>query len=145
MKMSDEAIEKLVISSEGYKDVAYKPVLNDPWTIGYGHTLQVKEGDVCTKAQALAWLKEDLEDAEIMVARFVTVPLNQSQFDALVDLVYNIGIGNFLQSTLLKKLNKLDYDGASKQFNRWVYAHGKIYNGLVKRRLAETAWFNGAK
>ncbi len=71
----------------------------------------------------------------------VTVPLNQNQFDALVSLTYNIGSGAFNNSTLLKKLNKGDYQGAADQFLVWNKAGGKVMKGLVRRREAEQALF----
>ncbi len=75
------------------------------------------------------------------VNRLVTVPLTQNQFDALISFVFNLGIGNFRTSTLLKKLNAGDYTGAAKEFPPWVRADGKQLPGLIKRRDAEKALF----
>ena len=61
---------------------------------------------------------------------------------ALVDLVFNIGAGNFQHSTLLRLLNAGDYAGASEQFQRWNRANGNVLAGLTKRRAAEAALFN---
>ena len=78
---------------------------------------------------------------ESAVYENVKVGLNQNQFDALVSLTYNIGIGAFSKSTLLKKLNAGDYKGTSNQFDVWVNAGGKRLDGLVKRRAKEKALF----
>jgi lysozyme len=104
------------------------------WTIGYGHTKGVKPGQWCTREQAEQWLIDDVAGAEAAVNRLVKVPINQAQFDALVDFVFNLGEGNFAGSTLLKRLNAGDYAGAGAQFGAWVRAGGHVSNGLVKRR-----------
>ncbi len=112
------------------------------WTIGWGHTRGVEEGDTCTAAEAEAFLLADLEDAEGGVYSLVRVPLNKNQYDALVSLVFNIGRGNFASSTLLKKLNLHDYEGAALEFAKWNKQSGKVLNGLTKRRAEEQALFN---
>ncbi len=71
----------------------------------------------------------------------VTTPINQSQFDALVSLAFNIGVNALAKSTLLKLLNNKDYAGAASQFGRWVYANKKRLPGLVKRREDEKQLF----
>jgi lysozyme len=113
------------------------------YTIGYGHTGSeyAQPGTKITKQKARELLKQDIKEAEDAVNRLVKVGLNQPSFDALVSLVFNIGVGAFARSTLLKKLNSGDYLGAADQFNRWVFANGKKLNGLVKRRAAERAMF----
>lgn len=121
------------------------------WTIGYGHTRGVKEGDTCTQRQADDWLLEDSGFAEKAVNDEVKVSLTQNQFDALVSFVYNVGVGRrltdpkgpagFLGSTLLRKLNAGDYTGAADEFSKWVRGGGKILNGLVARRADERALF----
>lgn len=111
------------------------------WTIGYGHTKGVKRGDTCTKEQAEAWLKEDLAVAEEAVNRLIPYGLAAHQFDALVALTFNIGVGAFEKSTMLKMLLLGDILGASKQFGRWVFDNGKKLNGLIERREAERKLF----
>lgn len=113
------------------------------WTIGYGHTRGVKPGDKCTKEQANDYLLDDLRDAENAVNVMVKSSLNQNQFDALVSFVYNLGSGNFKDSTLLRKLNERDYLGAANEFKRWNKAGGKVLNGLIKRRESEANLFIG--
>ncbi|OBY75884.1 lysozyme [Acinetobacter gyllenbergii] len=116
------------------------------WTIGYGTTvypngINVKKGDVCSLDQAKAYFAFDLKRFERAVNSSVNVAINQNQFDALVSLVYNIGQTAFSKSTLLKKLNGKDYQGAADQFPRWNKGGGKVMKGLVRRRDAERALF----
>ena len=112
-------------------------------TIGYGHTGGVSMGDVITEKKADELLKKDLRSAEYAVNKYVNVDLNQNQFDALVSFVFNLGAGNFKSSTLLRKLNFSDYDGAASEFKRWNKAGGRVLAGLTKRRLAEEKLFRG--
>ena len=126
---------------EGLRLEAYMPTPKDVPTIGYGHTKGVKMGQKITKEQAEQFLREDLDWSEKAVSKLVKVPLKQNQFDALVDFAYNAGAKNLLNSTLLKKLNEGDYQGAMMQFERWVYAGDKVLPGLVRRRMAEKALF----
>jgi len=112
-----------------------------PYTIGFGRAHGVRPGDVCTKEQAEQWLLEDMQSAVDTVNRLVTVPLTQSQFNALCDFTFNAGSGNFAGSTLLKKVNAGDMQGAQSEFGKWVYGGGHILPGLVRRRAAEAALF----
>lgn len=131
----------IIKTSEGCELTAYKCPA-DVWTIGYGHTGDdVYEGLVISKEIAESLLESDLDTFSDNVNRLVVVELTQNQFDALVSLCYNIGAGNFGNSTLLKLLNQHDYDGASKEFNKWRKAGGKILKGLVRRREKETKLF----
>jgi lysozyme len=113
----------------------------DPWTIGFGHTLDVEPGDNCTLEQAEQWLLDDCADAEVAVLKHVRVPLSQGQLDALISFVFNLGAGNFHKSTLLRKLNAGDYVGAWQEFPRWNKAAGKVMPGLSRRRAAEAKLF----
>lgn len=113
------------------------------WTIGYGHTAGVSAGDIITSEQADSYLRQDLAGAEKAVNHAVSVAINQNQFDALVSFTFNLGAGNFQKSTLLKKMNSGDYQGAADQFLVWVKAGGKKLSGLVARRQAERALFLG--
>lgn len=107
------------------------------WTIGYGHTRTVRQGMRITKEQAEALLREDLRLFERGVTRLVTVKLNDNQFSALVCFAFNIGLGNFEFSTLLKLLNRGWYDQVPVQLLRWDHANGETLGGLRRRRLAE--------
>lgn len=124
----------------------------EPWTIGWGHTgPEVKAGLVWTQAKADAVFLEDLRRFERDVASLVKVPLTQGQFDALVSFAYNLGsdidtdtIAEGLgDSTLLRKLNAGDYEGAALEFKKWNKNDGKVMRGLVRRRAAEEARFRG--
>jgi len=139
MKVSNNGIN-LIKRFEGLELKSYKDSVGI-LTIGYGHTHAVKAGDVITGEQADAFLREDLQVAELTVNTNVKVKLTQGQFDALVSFVFNLGSGNFVKSTLIKKLNAGDYAGAADEFSKWVNAGGKKLPGLVKRRAAEREVF----
>lgn len=94
---------------------------------------------IWTRDEAEAALRAELDKHAERVNRLVTVEIGQSNFDALVSFDYNCGALG--KSTLLRKLNKGDFDGAAREFDRWVYAGGVKYKGLVRRRAAERALF----
>lgn len=139
MQTSNNGIN-LIKRFEGLRLEAYRDSVGIP-TIGYGHTHGVKMGDVITGAQADDFLREDLKVAELTINTNAKVKLTQGQFDALASFVFNLGSGNFVKSTLLKKLNTGDYAGAADEFGKWVNAGGKKLPGLVKRRAAEREVF----
>jgi lysozyme len=139
MKISQEGVN-LIKHFEGCRLEAYKCPAG-VWTIGYGHTKGVKEGDAIEQEAAEAFLIEDLEAFEQAVARLVKVPITQQQFDALVSFTFNLGAGNLAASTLLRKLNNYQYIEVPEQMMRWVKAGGQVLDGLVKRRAAEAALF----
>jgi len=116
------------------------------WTIGYGHTKGVRSGQKITPQKAEAFLVEDVQWCEDAIRRHVSVPLSQFQFDALVSFVFNLGEGNFASSTLLKVLNRGDYQGVPEQITRWNKARVdgvlKPLRGLTRRRSAEAALFS---
>ncbi len=112
-------------------------------TIGYGSTAGVQMGQTITSERAEELLREDVRQFEAAVSRLVKVPLTQGQFDALASFAFNLGAKSLEKSTLLRLLNAGDYSGAAAQFDRWVYASGKKLSGLVKRRAAERALFEG--
>lgn len=136
MKTSDNGIDFLK-EVESVKLKAYLDT-GGVWTNGVGHTgPDVHEGQEVDGAQVNAWLKEDVLEAEDAVNRGVKVSLSQNQFDALVSFTFNVGVSAFLNSTLLRKLNASDYEGAKNELSRWVRDNGKIVKGLVNRRLKE--------
>jgi len=139
MKISQEGVN-LIKHFEGCRLEAYKCPAG-VWTIGYGHTKGVKEGDAIEQEAAEAFLIEDLEEFEQAVARLVKVPITQQQFDALVSFTFNLGAGNLAASTLLRKLNNYQYIEVPEQMMRWVKAGGQVLDGLVRRRAAEAALF----
>ncbi len=136
----NEAGLALIKRWEGLRLKAYK-CPGGIWTIGYGHTAGVKEGDTITPDQAEDFLRADLAEAEAAVARQVTVPLTSNQFSALVSFVFNLGAAHFAGSTLLRKLNAGDHAAVPAQLARWVKAGGNTLDGLVRRRTDEaTLW-----
>lgn len=129
---------------EGLRLIAYPdPATNgDPWTIGYGHTgAEVHKGMTITQEQAEELLMQDVKKAAATVNAKVTTDITQEEFDALVDFVFNVGAGNFNASTLLKKVNSGDIQGAANEFLKWDMAAGKHMAGLLKRRHAEAEEF----
>ena len=132
----------LIKKHEGLRLKAYLPTPNDVWTIGYGHTRNVRPGQVISQSQAEDFLRQDLDWVENSLNNSVKVPLKQNQYDALASLVYNIGATNFQSSTLLRKLNTGDYKGASEQFLVWNKQKGRTLKGLVKRRQEEKDYFD---
>lgn len=112
------------------------------WTIGYGHTgTDVKQGMTITEDQASVLLAADVAWAVTCVNRSVTSEINQNQFDAMVDFVFNLGCASFGQSTLLRLVNGGDFADAAPQFLRWNRAGGQVVAGLTKRRQAEMSLF----
>jgi lysozyme len=113
-----------------------------PFTVGYGHTgADIHEGMTITQEQADLYLAEDVQKAVDEVNAKVHTDLSQEEFDALVDFVFNVGAGNFNNSTLLKCINAGDMEGAARQFDRWDKSDGRVLAGLVRRRQAETQEF----
>lgn len=144
MSVSNKGVD-LICEFEGKRLAAYDDGVG-VWTIGFGtikypNGVRVKKGDTCTLDQAKEYMRHDLIEFEHTVNSSVKVPLNQNQFDALVSLAYNIGSNAFKSSTLVKKLNTGDYQGAADQFNVWVNAGGKRMQGLVNRRDREKLLF----
>jgi lysozyme len=127
-------------SYERFRPTAYLPTKKDKWTLGYGHTQGVKEGDTCTMATALEWLHDDVAGAVLEVCKLVHVPVNQNQFDALVSLVFNVGPDPLLH-TLGHLLNAGNYKGAHDEFTKWDHQAGAWIKGLDIRRDAEAARF----
>lgn len=136
MKTSSKGIE-FIKRHEGFRARAYKCPAG-VWTIGYGHTRGVNNGDVITKEQGERFLIRDLQTAEREVNSHGLI-INQNQFDALVSFVFNVGVGNFSRSTLLRKLKVNTNDSTiSYEFSRWKNGGGKVLPGLVKRRKEES-------
>lgn len=145
MKPSENCY-KLIKKYEGFSSKPYKCPAGIP-TIGYGSTFYLNGNKVTMKDTpiseevALSILFSVVEDFSKKVEKLLKVPVNQNQFDALVDFSYNLGIGNFQKSTLLKLVNNKDFIGASKQFKKWNKSNGKVLNGLTNRRKEEEELF----
>ena len=131
----------LIKKFEGCRLTAYK-CPSGVYTIGYGHTSGVMKGQRITQRQAEAYLREDVKPFENGVNKYVSVPLNQNQFDALVSFCFNCGLTAFKNSTLRKKLNAKDYAGAGKELLRWNKSNGVALDGLKRRRKAEKDLFD---
>lgn len=142
MKTSQTGIN-LIKEFEGVELHAYKPVSTEVhYTIGYGsYGSHVTKDMVISKEEAEELLKKDLVRFEEAVTSYVTVSINQNQFDALVSFAFNLGQGSLQRSTLLKLLNNNDHEGASNEFWKWRKAGGKVLQGLVRRRAAEKDLF----
>lgn len=132
---------------EGWSETVYKDSAGIP-TIGWGHKILPGEDFTygITKAEGEILLSKDIQFAENAVNYYVVVPLKQSMYDALVSFVFNVGAQAFINSTLLKKLNVGDYEGAAAEFARWKYVtiNGEkvVSSGLVNRRAKESALFS---
>lgn len=135
---------RFVASFEGFRSTAYQDQ-GGIWTLGYGTTKNVHEGDTCTEIEAESWLSRDLLIADEAIRKYAPVPLGQHQWDALCSLIYNIGASQFDHSTILDCLIRSDYDAAAAAwiapktiFNK---VNGKVSSGLTKRRMAERLIF----
>ena len=145
-KISKDGLE-LIKYFEGLSLKPYLDAVGNP-TIGYGNTYyennqKVKMTDPSITKERAEELLENIanQDFASFVNRYVNVELNQNQFDALVSFTYNLGPVNFRNSTLLKKINLKDFDGASNEFPKWTRAGGKVLRGLVTRRNKERDLF----
>lgn len=139
MRISDAGLS-IIKRFEGLRLVAYRDG-GEVWTCGWGHTRDVGRLTTCTKEQAEAWLREDVASAEMAVNKLVEMPLKQNQYDALVSWVFNVGIGAFGKSTLLKRLNQGEMELAADEILRWNKDNGKVVPGLANRRKEERELF----
>lgn len=143
MNISNEGLS-LIKLFEGLSLRAYQDVAGI-WTIGYGHIKGVESGATISEREAESFLSDDLKDAQRAVERLVKVPLNENEYSALVSLVFNIGEGAFARSTVLKRLNRGDREGAADAIELWnkatINGRKKTVPGLVRRRAAEKALF----
>lgn len=145
MKISNKGLE-LIKEFEGFSANAYLCPAKIP-TIGYGNTFwedgrKVRIGEQISKSKALELLEfvanKDFADK---IFPLIKVEVNQNQFDAMVSLAYNIGVGAFSNSTLLKRVNAKDFLGAANEFLKWDKSGGKPLLGLTRRRQREKELF----
>lgn len=140
MQPSQTAIN-LIQQSEGLRITPYDDGAGY-MTIGWGHRIKPGESfTIIDRQAATKLLMADAINAAGCVDRLVNVPLNQNQFDALVDFTFNLGCQNLASSTLLKLLNQGNYEEAANEFDKWIYAGGKVMNGLITRRAKEKQLF----
>ena len=148
MEISQNCLD-LIKKWEGLLLNAYLDPVGIP-TIGYGTTRypngqKVRLGDRISERDAEVYLRSECSKVATEISELIKVPVNQNQFDALVSFAYNVGTGAFQSSTLLRKLNQGDYQGAANEFSRWV--NGVVNGvfqplpGLVSRRADEKNLF----
>ena len=127
-----------IANFEGYADKVMIPVPGDVATGGFGHAdNRLPIGQYVDEAQAVDWLKDDIEKHRAYLIKCVKVPLTQSEFDAYLSFAFNVGGNAFCNSSLVKKLNSGDYLGACEGLKAWVYSGGVKYKGLETRRNIE--------
>jgi lysozyme len=131
---------QLIQSFEGCRLRAYQDS-GGVWTVGFGHVDGVVEGQEIGQAQADRMFQQDVDRFAAGLNGLIRAPVSQDQFDALCSLAYNIGLGAFAQSTLLKLLNDGNMEAAAQQFMVWIHVAGTVSPGLVRRRAAEAALF----
>jgi len=141
MKISQNGLE-LIKHFEGCELEAYKCAAG-VWTIGYGHIKTAVEGMTISQSYADELLDGEIVEYEDYVNAAVTAPLSQDQFDALVSWTFTLGNGNLNASTMLKVLNRGEYEEVPAQMKRWNKAGGKVLEGLIRRREAEANLFEG--
>ena len=138
MKTSSKGVS-LIKSFEGCRLNAYKCPAG-VWTIGYGHTAGVKEGDIITQEQADEYLRNDLAKYEKAVLNYDSIyHFNQNQFDALVSFTYNCGASNLKNLTQNGKRTLAQISGKILLYNK---AGGVVLRGLQRRRAAEKELFD---
>lgn len=138
MKISENGL-KLIEQFEGLRLTAYKATRRDKYyTIGYGHYgADVKQGMTITEAQAEAYLRQDVAEAEAAVNKYSGYGWNQNQFDALVSFAYNVGNIDGLTNNGKRSVSEI-----SAKLREYVYSGGVKLEGLVRRRAAEKTLFD---
>jgi lysozyme len=140
MKLSKTGAD-LIKKYEGCRLTAYLCPAN-VWTIGWGHTGNVKKGQTITQVQADTFFDKDIQRFVDGVNDIVKVEINQNQFDALVSFTYNCGVDALRKSSLAKYLNAKQFDKASAEFDRWNKGGGEVLKGLINRRKEERTLFD---
>ena len=141
MKISDNGIN-LIKQYEGCKLFAYRDSVGVA-TIGYGHTKGVRMGQAITQRQADEFLRDDITEAE-KVLNNMDINFTQNQFDALCSWIFNLGSGNFIHSTMMKRISADANDETiTDELIRWHNAGSKPLLGLMRRRVAEANMFLG--
>lgn len=131
-----------VARHEGFKAEAYKCPAG-VWTVGYGHAVDVKEGDTIDEVRALELLIADLAACAREFARWVNRPVTEGQYIALLSLLYNVGVPYVVHKCprLMRALNTQNDEECADEFLDIVKADGKSLPGLVARRQAERDLF----
>lgn len=137
MKTSSQGLD-LLTERESKRNKAYLDTKGIP-TIGVGHTgPEVRLGLEWTDDEVRIALENDVKRCEDAINLYCVHPLTQNQFDALVSFIFNVGVNAFIKSTMLRKLNQGDFEGASQEFDRW-----HIPSSITTRRNAEKFQFLG--
>ena len=156
MNVSPKAVA-MIKHHEGVRQKPYRCPAK-LWTVGVGHVLYPEQGKlpidqrdafnikiedfrIFSMEEVDAILRADLDRFERGVERYITVPLTQGMFDALVSFSFNVGLGTLQRSTLRQKLNRGDKAGAAEELLKYCMAGGKILKGLQNRRIDERALF----
>lgn len=131
-----------VVKHEGFRDKAYVPVPGDRVTLGAGFTTRedgtpIRLGDTITREESDTRLKKELWSYRTGIGKCIMVPVSENQADAFTSLAFNIGVGAFCKSTLTRKLNQYDYEGACAEILKWDKFQGKPLKGLTNRRKQE--------
>lgn len=137
--MYEKAID-LIKKYEGFSARPYKCPAG-VLTIGYGRTIDVRPYEITTEEAETVWLSKYVKTIADQILAIVNVELSNNQICALIDFVYNLGIGNFKSSTLLRKINQGDFSAAANELLRWNKAGGIVLKGLENRRIAERMLF----
>ena len=139
MNISETGLD-LIRRHEGLRLSAYQDSVG-VWTIGYGHTGDVTPDAAITEHMADTLLSSDAQKCERCVNSCVNFSITQNQFDALCSFVFNLGCRALGDSTLLRKLNTGDVEGAAQEFTKWDHAGGVEVAGLLARRNDEMRLF----
>ena len=125
---------------EGFKREAYQDE-GGVWTIGYGHTRGVKEGDTVSTHKANMYLNTDLVIFEIQLQKLIRADLNPNQYLALLSFIYNIGATQFANSTVLKYVNEGKFELVPDELRKWNKVNNEVSLGLTRRREKEAKLF----
>jgi len=139
MKLSQNGFE-LIKGFEGLRLTAYQDSVG-VWTIGYGHTQGVYAGMTITSEQANNFLKQDIDNHLPGIYKYVTVEMNQNQFDALASFHFNLGVNILQGSTLLTYINSKNWQAAANEMKKYVNGNGVPIPGLITRRKLEADLF----
>lgn len=139
MIFNDKGLQ-LLKSFEGCSLVAYQDQ-GGVWTIGYGHTGDIKADETVTEEAASNTLMDDVLKTEKRVTDLLAHDLNNNQYSAIVCFAFNVGCGNLAKSTLLNCINTGHIDDAANEFTRWDKVAGVQNDGLLRRRKAERDLF----
>lgn len=146
---AEQEAAQLAAQFEGFSATPYLDILAKPpvWTIGFGSTRLMNGQPVTADTPPISWhdgvalMGNELRQAFHVIAATVQQPLSVDQKAALADFIYNVGQGNFISSSLYRKLNEGDWEGAAAEFERWDQAGGHVLAGLLRRRKAEEQLF----